>query len=85
MMTMTVDARKKPYAVALVIQVIFASTLVVSKAAFDQGLSTLVYIFYRQAAASLLLLPLAMALERRNAPAMSRRLLLKMFLYALVG
>ncbi|KAL6647771.1 hypothetical protein ACP70R_015208 [Stipagrostis hirtigluma subsp. patula] len=80
-----VMAGKKPYAVAMVIQVILASTIVVSKVAFDQGLSTLVYIFYRQAAASLLLLPLALAFERKNAPAMSPRLLLKMFLYALVG
>jgi hypothetical protein len=33
-------------------------------AAFDQGLNTFVFIFYRQAASSLLLLPVAFFLER---------------------
>ncbi|KAL6880534.1 hypothetical protein ACP4OV_012099 [Aristida adscensionis] len=84
-MTKGVHAGKKPYAVAMAVQVIMASTIVVSKAAFDQGLSPFVYIFYRQAAASLLLLPFALVLERRNAPPMSPRLLFKMFLYAVVG
>jgi hypothetical protein len=37
---------------------------IVSKAAFNQGMNTYVFIFYRQAAASLLLLPLAILLER---------------------
>ncbi|XP_025807796.1 WAT1-related protein At5g64700-like [Panicum hallii] len=50
-----------------------------------------VYVFYRLAAASLFLTPLAILLESqnkvfwRNAPPMSFRLLAKMFLYALVG
>lgn len=60
MMTM----KKKAYAVAMVIQLIFASTIIISKAAFDRGLSTFVYVFYRLAAASLFLLPLAIFLER---------------------
>ncbi|TVU18386.1 hypothetical protein EJB05_34481 [Eragrostis curvula] len=74
------------YVVAVVIQVIFASTIMISKAAFDQGLSTFVFVFYRLAAASLLLLLMAVVcVERRKAPPLSFRLLLKMFLYALVG
>ncbi|KAF8667106.1 hypothetical protein HU200_053290 [Digitaria exilis] len=80
-----ISKRKKAYAVAIVIQVIQASTVIVSKAAFDRGLSTFVYIFYRLVAASLFLTPLAILLERRRAPPMSLRLLGKMFLYALVG
>ncbi|KAK3147320.1 hypothetical protein QOZ80_3BG0280910 [Eleusine coracana subsp. coracana] len=82
---MKVGARKKtPYAVAMVLQVIFATTLVISKVAFDQGLSTFVYIFYCQVVAAAILLPLAF-LERRNAPALSCRILLKMFLYTFMG
>ncbi|CAL5097388.1 unnamed protein product [Urochloa decumbens] len=77
--------KKKAYAVAMVIQVIMASTVILSKAAFDRGLSPFVYIFYRLAAASLFLTPLAILLERRSAPPMSFRLLAKMFLYALLG
>ncbi|CAL5097391.1 unnamed protein product [Urochloa decumbens] len=55
---------KKAYAVAMVIQAIMASTVILSKAAFDRGLSTFVYVFYRLAAASLFLTPLAILLER---------------------
>nr|CAB3463597.1 unnamed protein product [Digitaria exilis] len=52
-----------PYALGAAIQVIYAATIVISKASFDQGLSVFVYIFYRQAAACLILLPLAILLE----------------------
>ena len=55
---------KKPYLVAIVIQLIYAGMFVVSKAAFNHGMNTYVFIFYRQAAASLLLLPIAFVLER---------------------
>ncbi|CAL4910752.1 unnamed protein product [Urochloa decumbens] len=79
------ERMKKAYGVAMVIQAIMASTVILSKAAFDRGLSTFVYVFYRLAAASLFLTPLAILLERRRAPPMSLRLLAKMFLYALVG
>ncbi|CAN6340347.1 unnamed protein product [Urochloa humidicola] len=77
--------KKKAYAVAMLIQVIMASTVILSKAAFNRGLSPFVYIFYRLAAASLFLTPLAILLERRSAPTMSFRLLAKMFVYALLG
>uniref|UniRef100_A0A0E0DKW4 EamA domain-containing protein n=1 Tax=Oryza meridionalis TaxID=40149 RepID=A0A0E0DKW4_9ORYZ len=76
---------KKPYVIAIIIQVIYTGLYVVSKAAFDEGMNTFVFIFYRQAAATLLLLPLAIILERRNAPAMSLRLFTKLFMYALLG
>ena len=55
--------KKKAYAVAVAIQVILASTVLLSKAAFDRGLSLFVYIFYRLVAASLFLTPFAI-LER---------------------
>ncbi|CAL5097445.1 unnamed protein product [Urochloa decumbens] len=79
------DISKKAYVVAIVIQLIYAGMYVVSKAAFNHGMSTFVFIFYRQAAATVLLLPLAIVLERRNAPPMSFRLFLKLFFYALLG
>ncbi|RCV15586.1 hypothetical protein SETIT_3G068400v2 [Setaria italica] len=79
------DIRKKAYVVAIIIQLIYAGMYVVSKAAFNHGMSTFVFIFYRQAAATVLLLPLAIVLERRNAPSMPFRLFLKLFFYALLG
>ncbi|CAD6273334.1 unnamed protein product [Miscanthus lutarioriparius] len=76
---------KKPYLIAIVIQLIYAGMFVVSKAAFDLGINTFVFIFYRMAAASLLLLPVAIILERKNVRSMSLGLLLKLFFYALIG
>ncbi|XP_051230949.1 WAT1-related protein At5g64700 [Lolium perenne] len=82
---MSSDAGKKAYVVAMVIQVIYTGMYVVSKAALDGGMNSFVFIFYRQAAATLLLVPLAIILERRNAPPMSLWLFTKIFLYALLG
>jgi hypothetical protein len=58
------DASNKPYVVAVIIQLIYTGMFVVSKAAFNQGMNTYVFIFYRQAAGSILLLPLALLHQR---------------------
>jgi drug/metabolite transporter (DMT)-like permease len=88
------DVGKKPYVVAVAIQVIYTGLFVVSKAAFDSGINTYVFIFYRLTAATALLLPLALisSCRRRSTtptatpePTMSCRLLFKLFLYALLG
>ncbi|OEL32480.1 WAT1-related protein [Dichanthelium oligosanthes] len=76
---------KKPYILAIVIVAIYTGMFVISKAAFNQGMNSFVFVFYRQAAASLLLLPIALALERKNLQSMSPGLLLKLFLLALIG
>ncbi|WVZ95728.1 hypothetical protein U9M48_041457 [Paspalum notatum var. saurae] len=78
-------AAKKAYLIAVVIQLIYTGMFVFSKAAFDHGINTYVYIFYRMAAASLFLLPIAIALQRKNVRSMSLVLLLRLFFYALVG
>ncbi|CAN6282181.1 unnamed protein product [Urochloa humidicola] len=78
------EASMKPYCAAIAIQLIYTGMFVISKAAFNQGMNTYVYIFYRQAAGSLLLLPIAL-LQRKNAPPMSCRVLLKLFFCALIG
>ncbi|CAN6287465.1 unnamed protein product [Urochloa humidicola] len=74
----------KPYCAAIAIQLIYTGMFVISKAAFNQGMNTYVFIFYRQAAGSLLLLPIAL-LQRRNAQSMSCRVLLKLFFCSLIG
>ncbi|XP_066325107.1 WAT1-related protein At5g64700-like [Miscanthus floridulus] len=80
------EASMKPYYVAILIQLIYTGMFVISKAAFNQGMNTYIYIFYRQAAGSLILLPIAL-LRKKNAqrPVMSSRVLLKLFLCALIG
>uniref|UniRef100_A0ACD5TYP2 Uncharacterized protein n=1 Tax=Avena sativa TaxID=4498 RepID=A0ACD5TYP2_AVESA len=87
------EGGKTPYVVAVAIQVIYTGLFVVSKAAFNSGLNTYVFIFYRLTAATALLLPLALiksTWQNRStpatpAPAMSCRILFKLFLYALLG
>ncbi|CAN6326390.1 unnamed protein product [Urochloa humidicola] len=50
------DASTKAYAVVIAIQLIYTGMFVISKAAFDHGINTYVFMFYRQAAGSILLL-----------------------------
>nr|AAK84084.1 putative nodulin-like-like protein [Triticum monococcum] len=85
---------KKPYVVAVAIQAINTGTFVVSKAAFDSGMYTYIFVFYRLAAATALLVPIALincACRRSQsttstpAQAMSCRLLFKLFLCAFLG
>ncbi|AQK95636.1 WAT1-related protein At5g64700-like [Zea mays] len=78
---------KKPYLIALAVQIIGTGMFVISKAAFDDGMSTFVFIFYRMALASLILVPTAIVQQRKNLrPIMSDpRLLLKLFFLALIG
>ncbi|PWZ53326.1 WAT1-related protein [Zea mays] len=57
---------KKPYMLAITTVAIYTGMYVVSKAAFNQGMNSFVFVFYRQAAASLLLLPIALVLERNT-------------------
>jgi hypothetical protein len=64
MARMGTGRKTSPYAIGVATQVIYAATIVISKASFDQGLSVFVYILYRQAAACLVLLPVAILLER---------------------
>ncbi|KAJ1275953.1 hypothetical protein BS78_05G176100 [Paspalum vaginatum] len=77
-------ASMTPYVVAISIQLIYTGMFVISKAAFNQGTNTYVFIFYRQAVGSILLLLVAL-LQRKNARPMSSRVLLKLFFIVLIG
>lgn len=48
----------RPYVVVVIIQVIYTGMFVLSKAALDEGLSPTVFLFYRQAVASAVLVPI---------------------------
>lgn len=58
------DHSKKPYLVVIAIQSIYTGMFLLSKVAFDLGMNTFVFVFYRQAAATLFLAPIAMFAER---------------------
>ncbi|CAH2040936.1 unnamed protein product, partial [Thlaspi arvense] len=62
---------KKPYVAAILQQSIYASICILDKAAFNDGISIFVFIFYRQAIGTMLLLPFAIILERKKAPQLS--------------
>nr|ABA91337.1 nodulin MtN21 family protein, putative [Oryza sativa Japonica Group] len=52
-----VKASMKPYFVAIVVQLIYTGMFVISKAAFNHGMNIYIFVFYRQAVGSLILLP----------------------------
>jgi hypothetical protein len=57
------SSSRKPYLVVVLIQTIYAGMFLLSKAAFNGGMNTFVFVFYRQAVATLFLVPLAVFLE----------------------
>ncbi|KAM0947412.1 putative EamA domain-containing protein [Dioscorea sansibarensis] len=76
---------KRPYIAMVVVQMIFAGMALTSKAAFNLGMNTFIFLFYRQALSVLLLLPLSLIFGRKNAPPLTFKLLLKIFLVSLIG
>uniref|UniRef100_A0A5B7BQI2 WAT1-related protein n=1 Tax=Davidia involucrata TaxID=16924 RepID=A0A5B7BQI2_DAVIN len=77
--------RKKPYLAVILIQSIYAAMFLLSKAAFDVGMNTYVFVFYRQAAATVFLAPLAMFFEWKIAPPLSFVTFCKIFMLSLCG
>ncbi|KAL0448482.1 UNVERIFIED_CONTAM: WAT1-related protein [Sesamum latifolium] len=75
----------KPLLAVLVIQSIYAGYFVITKLAFDVGMNTFVFVFYRQAAATLFLAPIAFFFERKSAPPLSFSIFIKIFLLSLCG
>ncbi|TYI40501.1 hypothetical protein ES332_A02G167500v1 [Gossypium tomentosum] len=76
---------KKPYLAIILIQSIYAGMFLVSKAAFDGGMNNFVFVFYRQAAATVVLIPLALFLEWKTAPPLSFVTFSEIFLLSLFG
>ncbi|KAI6699762.1 hypothetical protein NL676_014086 [Syzygium grande] len=76
---------KKPYLVVVLVQMIYAGMFLLSKAAFDGGMNNFVFVFYRQAAATIFLAPLAFYFEWKTAPSLSFVTFCKIFLISLFG
>ncbi|KAL5706892.1 hypothetical protein ACHQM5_025000 [Ranunculus cassubicifolius] len=75
----------RPYIVLVIIQIIYAGMFLLSKAAFNGGMNSFVFVFYRQAFATLFLAPLAIVIERKKAPPLSFVVFCKIFLLSLIG
>ncbi|XP_057806906.1 WAT1-related protein At5g64700-like isoform X2 [Salvia miltiorrhiza] len=67
------------------IQTIYAGNFLLTKLAFDVGMNTFVFVFYRQAAATLFLAPIAIFFERKTAPRLSFSTFIKIFFLSLFG
>ncbi|KAF8405881.1 hypothetical protein HHK36_007959 [Tetracentron sinense] len=76
---------KKPYLAVILIQSIYAGMFLLSKAAFNGGMNNFVFVFYRQAAATVFLVPLAIFFERKTAPPLSFVTFCKIFMLSLCG
>ncbi|CAI0555211.1 unnamed protein product [Linum tenue] len=79
------DGGKKAYGAVVLIQLIYAGMFLLSKAAFDGGFKTSIFVFYRQALAAALVVPLALFLEWNHAPALSLPTFCKIFVLSLFG
>ncbi|KAB1210315.1 hypothetical protein CJ030_MR5G024651 [Morella rubra] len=76
---------KKPYLAVILIQAIYTAMFLLSKAAFNGGMNNFVFVFYRQAVATIFLAPLAVFFEWRKAPRLSFLTFCKIFLVSLFG
>lgn len=55
--------KQRPYLTVILIQAIYAGMFLLSKAAFNGGMNNFVFIFYRQAFATLFVAPISLAVE----------------------
>ncbi|KAJ6854601.1 WAT1-related protein [Populus alba x Populus x berolinensis] len=76
---------KKPYLAVLLVQSIYGGMFMLSKAAFNGGMNNYVFVFYRQAAATLFLAPFAFYFEWKNRPTLSFVIFCKIFFLSLFG
>nr|XP_010923976.1 WAT1-related protein At5g64700 [Elaeis guineensis] len=75
----------KVYLVAVLISFIRVGMQILTKAAFNTGMSITVFVFYRQVIASLFLAPIAFVLERKRAPPLPFRVCFQIFMLACLG
>ncbi|VAH29438.1 unnamed protein product [Triticum turgidum subsp. durum] len=77
----------KVYSTIVLIRLIYAGMHIFTKAAFEEGTSTTVFVFYRHAVAAIFLAPFAFFLEIRqgSAPPLTFRLSVKIFAHAFYG
>ncbi|KAK3169194.1 hypothetical protein Dsin_000179 [Dipteronia sinensis] len=77
--------KKKPYLAVILIQAIYAGMFLLSKTAFNGGMNNFVFIFYRQAAATVFLALISLFFEWKNAPPLTFVTFCKIFMLSLCG
>ncbi|XP_022949631.1 WAT1-related protein At5g64700-like [Cucurbita moschata] len=78
-------ASNNPYIVAFFIQITYAGMSLMSKAAFASGMNTYIFLFYRQAAGTLVLVPLTLLLKGKEKRPLSLKHLCQIFVISLIG
>ncbi|GKU95148.1 hypothetical protein SLEP1_g8545 [Rubroshorea leprosula] len=77
--------QKKSYLAIILIQSIYTGMFLLSKAAFNHGMNNFIFVFYRQAVATIFLIPFALFFEWKKAPRLSLVTFCKIFLLSLCG
>ncbi|KAH7663587.1 WAT1-related protein [Dioscorea alata] len=75
----------KLYLAIILIRIIYAGLQILGKAALDGGMNTAVFVFYRQALASVVMSPVAFFVEWKSAPPLGFKVGFKIFILALLG
>ncbi|KAG6602184.1 WAT1-related protein, partial [Cucurbita argyrosperma subsp. argyrosperma] len=75
----------KPYIAMLFVQCVYSGMALFSKAAISQGMNPPIFVFYRQAFATIAMAPFAFFFERKKAVPLSFKFLFKVFLISLSG
>ncbi|KAK6924198.1 EamA domain [Dillenia turbinata] len=76
---------KKPYLAVILIQSLYSGMFLLSKAAFNGGINSFVFVFYRQTVSCFVLVPLALTLEWKKRPPLSFTTFCKIFMLSLCG
>ncbi|XP_074371377.1 WAT1-related protein At5g64700 isoform X2 [Apium graveolens] len=79
------DCLTGPYTAVIGVQTIYTGMFLLSKVAFDLGMNTFIFVFYRQAAATLFLAPIVFFTEWKSAPPLTFKILIKIFVLSLFG
>ncbi|KEH35585.1 nodulin MtN21/EamA-like transporter family protein [Medicago truncatula] len=76
-----------PYLAVFIIQLIYSGMTLLSKAVFNGGMKTYVFVFYRQLIGAIIMVPLALIFERKQAVPVtfSFMTIFKIFMLSLLG
>ncbi|KAA3473492.1 WAT1-related protein isoform X1 [Gossypium australe] len=76
---------KKPFLVALLVHALSSGMILLSKAVFNMGMNISAFVFYRQVAGTIFMVPFAMVFEGKHAMPLSILTFFKIFMLASLG
>ncbi|XP_038900926.1 WAT1-related protein At5g64700-like [Benincasa hispida] len=82
---MMMDENKRAFMAVILIQTIYAGLFLLSKAAFNDGMNSYIFVFYRQAFATVFLSPITFFFQWKDAPPLTFFTFCKIFMLSLFG